>query len=61
MKVERYLYELLRVAIGDRLRLSSCPTDKEWNTIYYICELQEVIGFVFTGILKLPEEHLLFF
>lgn len=57
-QVDGLLGELLKTAIDNRKCLTRSMSVDEWDTIYYICELQEVIGFVFTGILKLPEEQM---
>ncbi len=52
------VYELLRVAIGNREYLTRPLSAAEWETVYYICELQAVLGIAFVGILKLPKEQM---
>ncbi len=52
------VYELLRVAIGNREYLTRPLSAAEWETVYYICELQAVLGIAFVGIQKLPKEQM---
>ena len=56
--MDREVFELLRVAIGNRTCIHRPLSAEEWGTIYYTCELQKVLGVAFSGILKLPEEQM---
>ena len=52
------VFGLLQVAIGNRKCLSRPLSADEWETVYYICELQAVLGIAFVGIQKLPKEQM---
>ena len=56
--MDRELFELLQVAIGRRKSLHRSLSSDEWEAIYLICELHNVLGVAFSGIQKLPEEQL---
>ena len=58
MEVERLLFELLQLAIGNRKCLARPLSADEWDTMYLIGELHNVIGVAFSGIQKLPEEQM---
>lgn len=58
MEVERLLFELLQVAIGRRKSLHRSLSSDEWEAIYLICELHNVLGVAFSGIQKLPEDQM---
>lgn len=51
------LFELLQVALGNRERLSSVPSTKEWAEIYGESERQAVTGILLHGIERLPAEQ----
>ena len=57
-QVDEAFIELLKVAIGNRKNLARSFSADEWNTIYIICELHNVLGFAFSGIQKLPKEQM---
>lgn len=50
-------FELLQVALGNRERLSSVPSTKEWAEIYGESERQAVTGILLHGIERLPAEQ----
>ena len=50
-------FELLQVALGNRERLSSAPSAKEWAEIYKESERQAVTGILLQGIERLPSEQ----
>ena len=50
-------FELIQTAIGRRERLSTCPTDEQWQEIYDICQKQALIGIGWYAIERLPKEQ----
>ena len=51
-------FELIRVAIGNRVCLSRVPTAAEWNALYSLSVKQAVAGVCFCGVQRLPKEQL---
>lgn len=49
-----YFFELIQVALGNRISLSECPTVIEWQTLYLEAEKQAMVGIMLSGIEKLP-------
>ena len=58
METENLLFELIRVAIGNRVCLSRVPTAAEWNALYSLSVKQAVAGVCFCGVQRLPKEQL---
>lgn len=56
--VDNLLFELIRVALGHREKLSRIPTAKEWHALYDEAMRQAVAGIAFVGIEKLPKEQM---
>ena len=56
-KIERYLFELIQVAIGSRSALSSVPTQQEWQRLYGLMSKHTLIGIGYVAIQKLPREQ----
>lgn len=50
--------ELLHISLGSRDKLSRLPSSQEWSSLYAEAERQTVVGFLFTGLERLPEEQL---
>ena len=50
-------FELLQVALNNRVKLSRIPTDEEWSVLYEESERQAVTGILLQGIDKLPLEQ----
>lgn len=50
-------FELLQIALGNRERLSTVPSAKEWAEIYAESERQAITGILLHGIDKLPAEQ----
>ena len=51
-------FELIRVAIGNRVCLSRVPTAAEWKALYSLSVKQAVAGVCFCGVQRLPKEQL---
>ena len=51
-------FELIRVAIGNRVCLSRVPSAEEWSMLYALAEKQAVAGVCFYGVQRLPKEQL---
>ena len=56
-KIEKYLFELIQVAIGNRSALSSVPSQQEWQRLYGLMSKHTLIGIGYVGIQKLPREQ----
>lgn len=59
-KTDLLLFELLRIAFASNVKsakLSMVPSADEWKSIYMLAKRQSVLGVVFSGIKKLPEEY----
>lgn len=48
--MEEMFFDLLRIAIGQSLNLSTIPTDKEWRCLYDMAKKQSLLGVLFHGI-----------
>ena len=55
--MNRFFFELLQVAIGNRQALTSRPTDEEWEFLYRECEKHALLGIAFCGVERLPKEQ----
>ena len=55
--MNRFFFELLQVAIGNRQALTSRPTDEEWELLYSECEKHALLGIAFCGVERLPREQ----
>lgn len=44
MAIEDLFFELLQVSLNRRERLSHIPTDREWEILYSMCQMQAVVG-----------------
>lgn len=55
--LEGLFFELLQVAIGNRLALTSRPTDEEWEFLYDECDKHALLGITFCGVERLPKEQ----
>ena len=56
--VNDLFFELLQVAIGNRLGLSRVPTPEEWEEIYEMSKKQSLAGIAFAGVERLPQEQM---
>lgn len=50
-------FSLLQAAIGKSVRLSHSLSDDEWQEMFGLAQKQALIGFVFEGVKKLPQEQ----
>ena len=55
--MNKFFFELLQIAIGNRKELTRQLTDDEWASVYGICEKQALLGIAFAGVEKLPKEQ----
>ena len=55
--MNRYFFELLQIAIGNRKELTRKLTDEEWESLYGICEKQTLLGIAFAAVERLPKEQ----
>ena len=58
ISLEKEVFNLLGVAIGNRRELTSRPTDEEWEELHSVCEEQLLLALAFIGIERLPKEQL---
>lgn len=50
----KLFFELIQVALGNRMALSEIPTGKEWKELYQKAEEQAVVGLSLSAIERLP-------
>ena len=50
-------FELLQIAIGNRIALSHAPTVEEWRELYRMAVQQTLVGIAFRGVEQLPQEQ----
>lgn len=53
MESSLLFYELILVALGNKDKLSSIPSEREWSELYFISEKQAVTGVTFLALDKL--------
>lgn len=51
-------FEFLQIAVGNRDKFLCCPSDEEWRRLFYFAQKQSLVGFLFCGIERLPNEQL---
>jgi len=56
-KLDDILFELLQVAIGNRLSLSRVLSPKEWNKLRIKCKKHALLGVGYCGIVRLSKEQ----
>lgn len=55
--IEQLFFELIQIAIGNRVCLSHSPTAEEWKALYDMAKKQSLVGVCFAGVQRLPEEE----
>ena len=50
-------FELLQVAVSQRVELSSVPTEEEWEELFQMAKKQSVLGICFQGIENLRKDQ----
>lgn len=50
-------YTILQSAIGKPVRLSHTLSEKEWNEIFGLAKKQALVGIMFAGVERLPQEQ----
>lgn len=50
-------FEFLQIAVGNRDKFLCCPSDEEWKQLFYFAQKQSLLGFLFCGIERLPNEQ----
>ena len=55
--IENLFYELIRVAIGNGIRLTRSPNKSEWDVLYTMARKQSLLGVCFVGVQKLQSQQ----
>ena len=55
--IEKSLFELIQVAVGNQSALSSVPTQQEWQQLYGLLSKHTLLGIGYVAIPKLPREQ----
>jgi len=55
--IKTYFFDLIKVAIERKDRLSGIPTPEEWKEIYILAKQQTIVGILFSALEKLPKEQ----
>lgn len=54
INIDILFFELIKVSIGSRNKLSKTPTPDDWKVIYMLAKQQTLVGILFAAIEKLP-------
>ena len=49
--------EFVRLSMGQQMELSKCPDERDWNSLYEFANKQMIVGFLLSGIEKLPKDQ----
>lgn len=55
--IEELFFELIKVAIGERVCLSHTPSADEWKQLYDMAKKQSLVGVCFAGVQKLVDQQ----
>lgn len=55
--IEDLFFELIQIAIGNRVCLSHSPTAEEWKLLYDMAKKQSLVGVCFAGVQKLQAQR----
>lgn len=55
--IEELFFELIKVAIGERVCLSHTPSADEWKQLYDMAKKQSLVGVCFAGVQKLVAQQ----
>lgn len=55
--MDELFFELMQVAIGNRVCLSHSPTTEEWKVLYDIAKKQSLVGVCFASVQKLIQQE----
>ena len=55
--MDNLFYDLIRVSLGTKIKLSFIPTKEDWKTFYSLSIKHTILGICFNGIDKLFREH----
>lgn len=55
--INKFFFELIRVALGNADSLSHKPSDKEWKQLYDMAKKQSLVGICFAAVQRLPEDE----
>ncbi len=50
-------FELIQLSLGRRDCFSLCPSEKDWDELFELAKKQALVGVLFTGVERLPEEQ----
>lgn len=53
-KEHEFLFELIRIAVGNQKELSAVPSDVEWRQLFSLAQKQTLTGICFSAIELLP-------
>ena len=56
-KIEKSLFELIQVVVGNQSALSSVPTQQEWQQLYGLLSKHTLLGIGYVAIQELPKEQ----
>lgn len=57
MTIEQLFFELIQIAIGNRVCLSHSPTAEEWKMLYNMARKQSLVGVCFAGVQRLQQQR----
>ena len=55
--IHTYFFNLIKVAVDNKEKLSGIPTPEEWKNLYLLAKQHTLVGILFSAIEKLPKEQ----